>query len=569
MSTIQTSHVEAIDPEGQEPQAETKPSFFGSLTGQTPWWIVSTLLHVLLIVLAALVSISFAAPSTEDACVVMMTELAKPPALNIPEKTKVDTGKVLDRDTDATDPTSNDASNVTVPPNPDLIYGDHWETNNPDVEDTHSARGNPEAHIFDRPHGDITEPGGGGNMGLSFDDTIGYGAAGSKGEGGGFGGGKGTGDGTDNGSGTGTFGRPTGGGRLWMAKKHGGSEATENAVERALRWLAYHQEPDGHWDTVKYNSGPKTDTAMTGMALLAFVGAGHTERVPSKYSENVKRAVAWLKSKQQPSGLIYDTTDAGSHRGVGYPHAIATLAMVEAAGMGRVADTKAAAQRAIDYATEQHQQGEGSDRLGWRYAAKSAGDLSVTGWFVMAMKSAKIAGLHVSDNAFEGAIKFLSSVEYKDNQGDAAYGSSHFGYKPGDEHAGSGFRLTAIGSLVRQYCGHSKEETQGSVNWFIGKGGVPSWGMNGESVDLYYWYYGSMACFQQGGDSWKQWNTAMVKTLVDNQCKDGGDAGSWPIVGAYCDEWGRVGQTALGALSLEVYYRYERLTDKSAQHLDR
>jgi hypothetical protein len=237
--------------------------------------------------------------------------------------------------------------------------------------------------------------------------------------------------------------------------------------------------------------------------------------------------------------------------------------MVEAAGMGRNPETKAAAQRAIDYATEQHQQGEGSDRLGWRYRPKEAGDLSVTGWFVMAMKSAKIAGLSVNPAAFEGAMKFLASVEFKDNGGDSGYGgTSHFGYKPGDEHAGSGFRLTAIGSLVRQYCGRAKEETLGSVNWFLGKGGVPSWGANGESVDLYYWYYASMACFQQGGEPWDKWNPAMLKTLVDNQCKEGNDAGSWPIVGAYCDEWGRVGQTALGALNLEVYYRYERLKNE-------
>jgi hypothetical protein len=560
MSTHQTAHVEAIDPE-EQPHAESRSVLF-SFTSATPWWIVSTLLHVLIIVLAALVSMSFTPPSSNEEATITVTELAQAPALNLPDKPKIDTGKVLDRDTDPTAEPGTDASNITVPPNVDLHYGDHWETNNPDVEDTHSARGNPDAHIFDRPHGDISDPGGGGNLGLSFDDSIGVGAPGSKGSGGGFGGGIGTGDGTDKGSGTGTFGRPNGGGRLWMAKKHGGSQFTENAVEAALRWLAYHQEPDGHWDTVKYTSGQKTDTAMTGMALLAFCGAGHTEKV-GKYADTVRRAVSWLKSKQQPSGLIYDSTDAGNHRGIGYPHAIATLAMVEAAGMGRNPETKAAAQRAIDYATEQHQQGEGSDRLGWRYHPKEAGDLSVTGWFVMAMKSAKIAGLHVNASAFEGAIKFLASVEYKDNGGDSGYGgTSHFGYKPGDEHAGSGFRLTAIGSLVRQYCGRPKDETQGSVNWFIAKGGVPSWGANGEAVDLYYWYYGSMACFQQGGDAWTQWNTAMVKTLVDNQCKDGGDAGSWPVVGTYCDEWGRVGQTALGALNLEVYYRYERLKNE-------
>ena len=556
MSAIQSSQVEAIDPESQEPDGNARPSFLAGLSGTTSWWVVSTLLHVLLIALAALVTCSINMQNDDDK-VMMITEIYKQPALNVPGKPRINTDKVFDRQTEG-NKLDAEQDNITVPPNVDLERGDHDETNNPDLEDKHTARGNPDAHIFDKPQGDITERGGGGNLGLAFDDTIGYGAAGSKGTGGGFGGGDGTGDGTDKGPGTGTFGRPDGAGRRWMAKNRGGSEATENAVDKALRWLAYHQETDGHWDTKKFDSSQKTDTAMTGMALLAFAGAGHSEKI-GKYADNVRRAVAWLKSKQQPSGLIYDSTDAGNHRGIGYPHAIATLGLVEAAGMGHNADTKAAAQRAIDYATESHQQGEASDKLGWRYHPKEAGDLSVTGWFVMAMKSAKIAGLHVNPAAFEGAIKFLASVEYKDGGGDAAYGASHFGYKPGDEHAGSGYRLTAIGTLVRQYCGHAKEETQGSVSWFLSKGGVPNWGMNGEAVDLYYWYYGSMACFQQGGDSWKQWNVGMVKTLVDNQCKAGDENGSWPIVGAYSDEWGRVGQTALGALCLEVYYRYERL----------
>ena len=312
MSTIQSSHVEAIDPQQDQPEAETKPTLLMSLTGQTPWWIVSTLLHVLIIVLAALVSYSYALPNTNDS-VVMLTELTKAPALNTPEKPPVDTSKVLDRDATGNDETA-PPDNVTIPPNSDLQIGDHDETNNPDLEDKHTARGIENAHIFDREKGDISPAGGGGTEGLAFDDTIGINRRGWQ---------QrlrrrfrrrriGTGDGTDKGGGTGTFGRPDGSGRLWMAKRRGGSQTTENAVDKALAWLAYHQEADGHWDTVKYGSGQKTDTAMTGMALLAFAGwAGHSEHVGA-YKDNVKRAVAWLKSKQQANGLIYDSTDAGA-----------------------------------------------------------------------------------------------------------------------------------------------------------------------------------------------------------------------------------------------------------------
>ena len=107
--------------------------------------------------------------------------------------------------------------------------------------------------------------------------------------------------------------------------------------------------------------------------------------------------------------------------------------------------------------------------------------------------------------------------------------------------------------------GWQKQDLQGSVEWAVNKGGVPTWGANGETVDLYYWYYGTLCVFQQGGDVWKRWNEAMKTALVTNQCKQGDDAGSWNPVGAFSSEWGRVGQTALGCLCLEVYYRYLQL----------
>jgi hypothetical protein len=327
---------------------------------------------------------------------------------------------------------------------------------------------------------------------------------------------------------------------------------SDNSVEVGLRWLASHQNADGHWDTVKSGSSQKTDTAMTSMALLAFAGAGYTERI-GKYSDNIKRAVAWLERHQHDNGLIFDVTDAGSHRGLGYPHAIATLALAEAAGMSKNKETQAVAQRALDYATDVHQQGQGSDRLGWRYAAGQAGDLSVTGWYIMALKSAKIAGLKVHESALEGATKFLDSVEIKDGA------VSRFAYQPGIEHPKTDYLLTAIGTLARRFCGRSADESKASVDWFIEKGGVPSWGANGEKVDLYYWYYGSLCAFQQGGDTFRRFYHEMVQSLGKNQCKSGDDAGSWPIVGEYSDEWGRVGQTALGVLSLEAYYRYQLL----------
>jgi len=326
-------------------------------------------------------------------------------------------------------------------------------------------------------------------------------------------------------------------------------------VKAALEWLAKHQEPDGRWDTQKYGSSVKTDTACTGFALLAFLGAGHTEKI-GEFKPNVRRAVAWLKSKQNAQGLVFDQTDAGGHRGVGYPHAIAAMALAEAAGMAGVTDTRAAAQRAIDYTTKIHQQGDGYDRLGFRYKPRQAGDLSVTGWYVMQLKSAKVSGLNVDMSAFDGAIRFLNSVERKGAGGDKGYGSaSIYAYQPTNDHSHTAHRLTAIGALCRQFLGWKKHDLAPTVDWFVNKGGVPDgWGEG--KTDLYYWYYATLCTYQQDGDVWKRWNKAMKKTLCGHQRAGGDEHGSWDPVGDYSKEWGRVGQTALACLCLEVYYRY-------------
>jgi hypothetical protein len=379
---------------------------------------------------------------------------------------------------------------------------------------------------------------------------------GSSGTGGGFGGGTGTGIGLGTGSGTGSFGQRGGGGRKLMVKKHGGSPASESAVNLALRWLAYHQEADGHWDSVKYGSNGPVDTWVTSAALLAFLGAGHTEKV-GEYKGNVQRAVKWLISKQAENGLVCAEND---NKRVGYTVSIATMALAEAAGMSNIKETRDAAQKAVNYCTEIHQQGEGSEKGAWRYNAKSEPDISVTGWFVMALKSAKVAGLAVNHASFEGAMKFIDKCEVKnvDPQGvDTSYGPpSRYTYQPGNKQ---GDRRCAIGNLCRQFMGWEKEKLQSSVELFVKTGGTPNRWSNHSHTDLYYWYYGTLCVFQQGGDIWKRWNEDMKKVLTENQSKNGDDAGSWDPMGPYSDAWGRVGQTALCCLCLEVYYRYVQL----------
>ena len=334
------------------------------------------------------------------------------------------------------------------------------------------------------------------------------------------------------------------GARQRALKLHGGSRATMAAVDLASQWLAFHQEADGHWAAMKYGAARKSDTMVTALAALALMRAGNSPHF-GVYRQNVSRAIAWLISKQNADGLILDQTDADSFRGIGFPGGIAALALCEAAAQTTSTETRDAAQLAVTYASAQ-QQGEGDERLGWSYAPRDNGDIRVSAWWIAALKAAKVARLSVPHRCFDGAIKFLDTIEIKDG------GISRYNSQPGKD---TNKRGSAMGLYCRQMLGWNLPDLQSSVEAFVNEAGAPAWGANGESVDLYYWYYGTQATFNQDGDVWARWNNGMKKALTENQCKQGDDTGSWPVAGDFSNQWGRVGQTAMGCLCLDVYFQ--------------
>ncbi|HOX07262.1 MAG TPA: terpene cyclase/mutase family protein, partial [Planctomycetota bacterium] len=324
-----------------------------------------------------------------------------------------------------------------------------------------------------------------------------------------------------------------------------------SAVEAALRWLARHQEADGHWDAVKYEStGYQPHMGCTGLALLAFLGAGYTHK-SGQFSDNVNRAIKWILANQKKDGAIFFQEwgrPAGS-----YGHAIAGLALAEAYGMSRDESLREPAQRAVQYSLATMQQ----PYSGWRYFPKGQdddllADTSVTGWYVMQLKSAKIAGLSVDGSGFQGASKFIDSVT--DKGGRAGYSGPSAGTPA----------MTSVAMVARQFMGTPASDPLlvGGSNQLLTM--LPKWQDATEHNDFYYVYYGTLSMFQMGGDKWTKWNEAIKPLLVNNQCRGplplSGAAtdkdGSWDSYGHSGKLGGRVFMTAVGALTLEVYYRY-------------
>ncbi len=359
-----------------------------------------------------------------------------------------------------------------------------------------------------------------------------------------------------------------GGGRKNL-KARGGS-GTEQSLADGLRWLALHQDPDGSWDVDDYTKHcpdndiceqpgePMHDIGITGLALLAFLGDGNTTS-EGLYKTNVAKGVAWLKSQQDPDNGLFGEPIGHSFM---YNHAIATLAICEAYYFSESPLIKRTAQDAINFISRAR-----NPYGAWRYEYPPDGeqDVSVTGWMVFALTSAKDAGLEIDTAALEDSLTYLDMMT-DPGTGRVGYDvpgtfssriprvNEHFPYDKGEA-------LTAVGLLCRFFLGQDPDKDtvmQDHAKLLLTK--LPEWDPAGLGNDMYYWYYGSYAMFQMGGrDYWEPWNTAMKKAVLESQRKEGHLRGSWDPIGPWGYAGGRVYSTALMVLSLEVYFRYAKV----------
>ncbi|MCW8133034.1 MAG: zf-HC2 domain-containing protein [Planctomycetota bacterium] len=487
--------------------------------GGAPWWMLSGAFHALLIILITLIGAAIMRHNEKD--VVFVTNLEKRPEVQQEEKEQK---RDIFKNIQSLETTEMVTETPAVVTHDEMEVADHLETAN-ESEAAEAA----------------------GENGIADVMLGGSGTSAALGMGGGGGG---------------AYGRPSGaGGRLRRAVAGGGGKATESAVDRGLEWLARNQEAGGHWDAQRHggkHTGPTGDVAMTGYALLAFLGAGHTEKV-GKYKENVRRAVKYLIEMQGKNRAGHD----GRWVPLNYTNGIATMALSEAAGMGRIPDTIKAAQKAVDAVNEaQITRGNQSDREAWDYSPKGGtNDSSIMAWNIMAMKSAKIAGLHVDPVVFTGCLTWIDAGQDLGNlkPGEAAPSEweggkmSYRGTVAVPNKGAGSMAVTAAAALCRLHIGGAGLDDPGVLGpCNLIKKSLPK----KYPYNLYYGYYATLVMFQKGGEHWKAWNEAMKPALLDTQRKGGPEDGSWdPAAGSGSDD-DRVMSTALAILSLEVYYRY-------------
>ncbi|MBK8207371.1 MAG: terpene cyclase/mutase family protein [Planctomycetes bacterium] len=379
----------------------------------------------------------------------------------------------------------------------------------------------------------------------------------------------------------------------------GGGRPHDNRVLAALEWLKDHQNHEGHWSATTFSDDSKranaqkthniewvaagaadgdkgwestADIGLTGLALLAFAGAGNSH-MSGNYKEAIRYGLAYLKKVQSNDGCFGGKDD--DH--FVYNHAIATMAMAEIFGLSGDNDVKLIADKAVDFILKAQNPG-----LGWRYGVQPGiNDSSVTGWMVMALKSAKMAGLDFdSHKSFSDASEWFKMVTADVNgypkTGYDAPGSNNARLRTASdyEHNPTMDAIYITSMLWTGKADLNDRVLKSHARVCVEKSYLPTW--EHSKVDFYYWYMASMALYQVGGSTWATWEKAMARTLLDNQrgwhatdrtkghtSKETLDEhGSWDAVDAWGQAGGRVYATAINCLTLQTYYRYMKLPEK-------
>lgn len=307
----------------------------------------------------------------------------------------------------------------------------------------------------------------------------------------------------------------------WRAK-------ADPAVESALAWLRRVQQEDGSYPDAYGDS-----TGVPALAGMAFLSKGHLP-TEGPYTVPLNRSIDFILANQKPNGL-FEKGNAGS--GPMYAHNIATLFLAEVSGMVdpvRQAKIDAALPKALALILRaQSVKKDDRDQGGWRYhPGSNDSDTSCSGWALMALRSAKLNGAAVPDQAIRDAVSYLHRHQ------NAKTGC--FGYSNQEDHCRS---LTGMGLLCLELCGeHGTDRTKLAAEWVLRNFRE----LPGDQFEFYGNYYNAQAMFQIGGRHWQEYADWMYATYLPKQESDG----SWKS-----REAGSVYGTTMMVLAFTVPWR--------------
>ncbi|MCK6439544.1 MAG: terpene cyclase/mutase family protein [Planctomycetes bacterium] len=375
---------------------------------------------------------------------------------------------------------------------------------------------------------------------------------------------------------------------------NGGSKQTEEAVLDGLRWLASVQdlrpaskESYGRWDGDEFMTGylprgegenlfayrdrcaaegagsPVRDLGLTAFATLAFTGAGYTRSSPD-FGRNVAASLDYIVRTQDAEGCFLSRQMASG--GDMYDHALSLLTLADYAAMSGDTELRAPVEKGLKFLISRQQPTGGWDYRCYPTANEPPrSDMSITGFALAAILSARAAGVEIPSQVF---ARLRSCIE-TNTQADGAgmYADAGIGVRR------TSLGMTAVNLFCRRVLGQSFDHDVHKRQVAALRRSLPDYAQaNDLDTDPYQWYYTGMALIMEGGEEWQRYNVELKRTLVEHQDKaEGPRKGSWPATSYYGKNYGRVYSTAISCLCLEVYYRhlpeFMRISGRSLSHI--
>ncbi len=275
---------------------------------------------------------------------------------------------------------------------------------------------------------------------------------------------------------------------------------TQETIDKGLAYLASVQNADGSMGGGRYGK----HVGITAIAAMAWLADGN---LPDRgeYADNVSRALDFILSKCTESGLIA----ADVSHGPMYGHGFATLFLGEVYGTTqdhRVREPLLKAVRLI--VKSQNHQG------GWRYhPVPFDADISVTICQIMALRSARNAGLAVPKETIDDAVRYVKNCQVS---GGGEHGG---GFRYMISNSGSSeFPRSAAGVAALYYAGiYEGPEIDRGLKYLHAR-------IKAGDDGGHYWYghyYCSQAMFLAGGDHWAQYYPRVRDDLIAQQQSGG------------------------------------------------
>ena len=324
----------------------------------------------------------------------------------------------------------------------------------------------------------------------------------------------------------------------------------QQAIDRGLKYLESSQQADGSWGGGSNYAG---NVAVTSLAALALM-AGGNQPGRGTHGKCVERALEYLLNRELKSnepGLLNSL--GGPQNGTMYNHGFGTLFLAEAYGMVTKKDLQKRVREALERAVALIKKAQNQKEGGWRYDTRGdSSDVSVTICQIMALRSARNAGVKVEKSIVDKCVKYVKKRQNEDGG---------FGYMTGSN--ASLFPRSAAG-VVALYCAgiYEGRDIENGLNYlmqFKPTGRVNNFRNRGMNEVHYFYghYYAAQAMWTAGGKYWQEWFPAIREDLLVRLHSNTRNDGSW-LDHTVCADYA----TAMACIILQIPNNYLPIMQK-------